>query len=62
MGLLAGLAREKLRTLISKTDGRAPSVKTIDNVFSKKRQFPDWRGQDEKKNGRPQMFTKSQDC
>ena len=43
---LAGMPREQIRQLVSKKDGSAPTKRAVDDVIAKKKEKPEWLGED----------------
>ena len=53
---LAGASREDIKKATQKTDGRAPTYRTIDSVIAEQKANPEWRGEAREKGGRPQKL------
>ena len=49
----AGKTRGEITRLVRKKDGKRPTVRSVDNVLSKKKADPTWHGEDSSAGGRP---------
>ena len=56
---LVGTPREQMRKLVVKPDGTAPSPSAIDDVIAKKKEHPEWHGEEEH-SGRPKSLSAAQ--
>ena len=54
-----GAGRLEITRLVKKKDGKHPTVRTVDNILSKKEDDPSWHGEDSRAGGRPAALSKS---
>ena len=57
-----GAGRLEITRLVKKKDGKHPTVRTVDNILSKKEDDPSWHGEDSRAGGRPAALSKSEVC
>ena len=55
----AGAKREDIAMSVRKKDGQRPHIRAVDAVLAKHKEDPDWRGEDSRAGGRPQVLTKA---
>ena len=55
-----GVERAEIQKKVNKKDGTRPHIRAIDAVLAKKREDPEWRGQDSQAGGRPRALTDAQ--
>ena len=53
---MAGASREQICDSVWKKDGTPPTVRAVDDVIARKREQPEWRGE-EIHSGRPKTLT-----
>ena len=56
----AGKPRSVITKLVKKRDGTHPTMRAVDAVLRKKRDHPQWRGDDSRGGGRPRALTENQ--
>ena len=56
---LVGTPREEICKLVAKKDGAAPTKRAVDDVIAKKKEKPEWRGE-EIHGGRPKILSEDQ--
>ena len=53
-----GAGRLEITRLVKKKDGKHPTVRTVDNILTKKEDDPSWHGEDSRAGGRPAALSK----
>ena len=53
----AGATRDEIMDTVSKKDGSPPSIKAIDATITRKKEDPEWRGEDSAAGGRPSLLS-----
>ena len=56
---LAGAPHDQIIDAVRKTDGTCPSLRAVGDILARKREHPEWRGEDTH-TGRPQILTDAQ--